>query len=144
MTRVYYKEAVGALIVFDLTRSDTFKAADKWKADLDTKVLLPDGRPIPCLLVGNKCDEPASEAIFSNEEAMEDYCKEKGFAGFFATSAKENTNVEEMAQFLLQKIIDNDKWSSSRMINADRPDSIDLMAYRQQMALQNDSKKCNC
>ena len=38
MTRVYYKEAVGAFIVFDVTRADSFRAVDKWKADLDTKV----------------------------------------------------------------------------------------------------------
>ena len=38
MTRVYYKEAVGAFIVFDITRADSFRAVEKWKADLDTKV----------------------------------------------------------------------------------------------------------
>jgi GTPase SAR1 family protein len=54
MTRVYYKEAVGAFVVFDVTRTDTFAAVEKWKNDLDTKVLLPDGRPIPCILVGLK------------------------------------------------------------------------------------------
>ena len=52
MTRVYYKEAVGAFIVFDITRIDSFEAIIKWKNDLDTKVLLPDGRPIPCVLLG--------------------------------------------------------------------------------------------
>ncbi len=31
MTRVYYKEAVGAFIVFDVTRSATFDAVVKWK-----------------------------------------------------------------------------------------------------------------
>ena len=51
MTRVYYKEAVGAFVVFDVTRMETFAAVEKWKNDLDTKVLLPDGRPIPCVLV---------------------------------------------------------------------------------------------
>ena len=45
------KEAVGAFVVFDVTRTDTFAAVEKWKNDLDTKVLLPDGRPIPCVLV---------------------------------------------------------------------------------------------
>lgn len=37
MTRVYYKEAVGAFIVFDVTRSATFDAVIKWKQDLDSK-----------------------------------------------------------------------------------------------------------
>lgn len=40
MTRVYYKEAVGALVVFDMTRLSTFQAVLKWKGDLDSKVNL--------------------------------------------------------------------------------------------------------
>lgn len=38
MTRVYYREAVGALVVFDVTRASTFDAVMKWKDDLDSKV----------------------------------------------------------------------------------------------------------
>lgn len=38
MTRVYYREAVGALVVFDMTRLSTFQAVLKWKGDLDAKV----------------------------------------------------------------------------------------------------------
>lgn len=40
MTRVYYREAVGALVVFDMTRLSTFQAILKWKGDLDSKVKL--------------------------------------------------------------------------------------------------------
>jgi Ras-related protein Rab-32 len=54
MTRVYYKEAVGAFIVFDVTRAATFDAVVKWKQDLDSKVQLPDGTAIPCVLLANK------------------------------------------------------------------------------------------
>lgn len=38
MTRVYYKEAVGAFVVFDVTRVSTFEAVQKWKKDIDAKV----------------------------------------------------------------------------------------------------------
>lgn len=54
MTRVYYKEAVGAFIVFDVTRKNTFDSVMNWKSDLDYKVQLPDGSPIPCVLLANK------------------------------------------------------------------------------------------
>lgn len=43
MTRVYYREAVGALVVFDMTRLSTFQAVLKWKGDLDSKVNQQDG-----------------------------------------------------------------------------------------------------
>lgn len=54
MTRVYYKEAHGAFIVFDVTRLATFEAVNKWKQDLDSKVQLTDGSPVPCVLLANK------------------------------------------------------------------------------------------
>lgn len=54
MTRVYYKEAVGAFIVFDASRAATFDAVMRWKNDLDSKVTLPDGSKIPCVLLANK------------------------------------------------------------------------------------------
>ncbi len=52
--QVYYKEAVGAFVVFDVTRLSTFEAVQMWKADLDSKVLLPNGKPIPAVLLANK------------------------------------------------------------------------------------------
>ena len=54
MTRVYYKDAVGCFIVFDVTRASTFEAVIRWKNDLDSKVTLPDGSPVPCVLIANK------------------------------------------------------------------------------------------
>ena len=53
-SQVYYKEAVAAMIVFDCTRQSTFDAILTWKNDLDSKVLLPNGEPVPCLLLSNK------------------------------------------------------------------------------------------
>ncbi|XP_047984992.1 ras-related protein Rab-32 isoform X2 [Leguminivora glycinivorella] len=108
MTRVYYKEAVGAFIVFDVSRVATFDAVVKWKNDLDTKVQLPDGSPIPCILLANKCDQQ-KEGIVNSPAKMDEYCRERGFAGWFETSAKENINIEEAARSLVNKILLNDK-----------------------------------
>jgi len=66
LTRVYYREAVAALVVFDLARPDSFEATQKWKNDIDAKVTLPNGDPIPVVLVANKCDlvnSPLNEAF---------------------------------------------------------------------------------
>ncbi|XP_055320609.1 mucin-5AC isoform X1 [Sitodiplosis mosellana] len=108
MTRVYYKEAVGAFIVFDVTRSATFDAVIKWKQDLDSKVQLPNGSPIPCILIANKCDQ-SKQGIVNTPAKMDEYVKEHGFAGWFETSAKENINIEEAARALVNKILLNDK-----------------------------------
>ena len=63
MTRVYYKEAVGCFIVFDVTRASTFEAVQKWKNDLDSKVQLPDGSPVPCVLLANKVRQEQREIL---------------------------------------------------------------------------------
>ena len=109
MTRVYYKDAVGAFLLFDVTRIDSFNAVERWKDDLDSKVLLSDGRSIPCVLVGNKCDQPASGTVVGDQEKMAAFAKDKGFAGYFAASARENTNVEEAAAFLIERILENER-----------------------------------
>nr|XP_045610642.1 ras-related protein Rab-44-like [Procambarus clarkii] len=108
MTRVYYKEAVGAFVVFDVTRAQTFDAVAKWKTDLDTKVTLADGSPIPTVLLANKCDQP-KEGVVNNPARMDDYCRERGFSGWFETSAKENINIDEASRFLVNKILSNEK-----------------------------------
>merc|ERR1719323_979441 len=56
MTRVYYRDAAAAFVVFDLTRRATFEAVRKWKEDLDTKVITTDGARIPTILLANKSD----------------------------------------------------------------------------------------
>lgn len=38
---------------------------------------------------------------------MEEYCKEKGFANWFETSAKENINIDEAARCLVTKVYIN-------------------------------------
>jgi len=122
MTRVYYKEAVGAFIVFDVTRSSTFDAVQKWKNDLDSKVQLLDGSPVPCVLLANKCDLE-SEGKVRSKVQMDDYCRENGFVGWFETSAKDNVNIDDAARSLVTRILDNDK----RLSHLDNPRSADTI-----------------
>ena len=52
--QVYYQGAVGAFVVFDVTQSKTFDAVQMWKDDVDNKLLLPNGKHIPAVLLANK------------------------------------------------------------------------------------------
>ncbi|XP_037837537.1 ras-related protein Rab-32a isoform X4 [Kryptolebias marmoratus] len=118
MTRVYYKEAVGAFVVFDVTRGATFEAVSKWKHDLDSKVKLANGNPIPAVLLANKCDQKKETS--NNATLMNNFCKEAGFLGWFETSAKDNINVDEAARFLVENILANDKGLPYEESNGDR------------------------
>lgn len=105
MTRVYYKEALGAFVVFDISRSSTFEAVLKWKSDLDSKVHLPNGSPIPAVLLANKCDQKKDGG--QSPSQMDQFCKEHGFTGWFETSAKDNINIDEATRFLVENILAN-------------------------------------
>ncbi|XP_054604771.2 ras-related protein Rab-38-like [Nothobranchius furzeri] len=87
MTQVYYREAVGALVVFDMTRLSTFQAVLKWKGDLDSKVTLSNGRPVPAVLLANKCDQ-SSHGLCPRLPKLDSFYQEHGFVGCFETSAK--------------------------------------------------------
>jgi len=107
MTRVYYKEAVGAFVVFDVTRVSTFEAVQKWKSDIDAKVFLSDSRPIPVVLLANKCDLAGKEGICQDRRQMDKFCEENGFIAWFETSAKSSVGIEDAAKALVAKIMED-------------------------------------
>ncbi|XP_040917206.1 ras-related protein Rab-32 [Toxotes jaculatrix] len=102
MSRVYYKGAMGAIVVFDLTNSLTLGAASEWKQDLDSKVCLDSGGPIPAVLLANKCDMTNRDADLSS---LDNFCEENSFVGWFETSAKDNINIDEAGAFLVRQMM---------------------------------------
>lgn len=102
MTRVYYREAVGALLVADLTRPKTLQAAQRWKEDVDAKVQLPDGAPIPVLLVANKQDLLTGALP---EAELDAWVQAHGAVGWHATSAKALPSIEKAVHRLLDAIL---------------------------------------
>ncbi|KAI8486870.1 Ras- protein Rab-32B [Branchiostoma belcheri] len=78
MTRVYYKYAIAAIIVFDLSRPTTFESVLKWYIDVNEKVMLADQQPIPVILLANKCD--IDDSTF-DKSSLEDFCKQHKFIG---------------------------------------------------------------
>lgn len=106
MTRVYYQAAVGALVVFDVSKPESFDAVQKWKQDIDNKVFLGDGRPIPCVLLGNKSD--LLQKDFKPKEEMDAECQRMAFEGWFYTSAMKNTCIAEGFQKLVECVVKND------------------------------------
>ncbi|XP_068443510.1 ras-related protein Rab-32 isoform X1 [Clinocottus analis] len=104
MTRVYYREAVGALVVFDMTRLSTFQAVLKWKGDLDSKVALNNGTPVPAVLLANKCDQ-RSRGLCPKLPKLENFSRQSGFVGWYETSAKDDTNIDAAITCLVKSIM---------------------------------------
>ncbi|XP_033331642.2 ras-related protein Rab-38 isoform X1 [Megalopta genalis] len=102
MTRVYYKYAVAAALVFDISRIATFQSIKKWLSDLREKVTLPDGGNIPVVLLANKCDIPYPVVPI---EQIAKFCKENNIGAWYVTSAKENTNVDVAMRYLVENVL---------------------------------------
>lgn len=102
MTRVYYKGALGCVVIFDITDSASFLSCRYWKQDLDKKAMLPNGRPIPCILLANKSD--LSQRAVSTDSIIK-FSKANGFVMWMETSVKENRNIGEAMRILVQEIL---------------------------------------
>ncbi|XP_070404153.1 ras-related protein Rab-38-like isoform X1 [Nothobranchius furzeri] len=103
MTQVYYREAVGALVVFDMTRLSTFQAVLKWKGDLDSKDDTNVDAAITCLV---KTIIAAEEEKSTIDTARSDVIilprldcdkKEKGLGGC-SGCPQVNPKTEEMTK----------------------------------------------
>ena len=116
MTRAYYKHCIAAVIVYDITREPTFEAVIKWKRDIDSKVMLANGDPVPTLLLANKADLGS----VPNPDELDRYCAENGFIGWFATSAREDIGINDAFARLTDEILE----VSAKNIPQDAPTGI--------------------
>lgn len=89
ITSSYYRSAHGVIIVYDITKRNTFLSLQKWINEVRNYT----ASNVVCALVGNKCDLTEEREV-STEEA-EEVCNLIPEILFqIETSAKENTNVE--------------------------------------------------
>ncbi|XP_034730689.1 ras-related protein Rab-25b [Etheostoma cragini] len=97
ITSAYYRGAVGALLVFDITKHLTYESVERW-----LKELYDHADPhIVVMLVGNKTDLESERSV-PNEEAK-DYAEKNGLL-YLETSALESTNVEAAFNSVLSEI----------------------------------------
>jgi len=107
MTRVYYVQAKGGFVVYDVTNPLTKESAIKWKIDIDQKCTNENGKHIPVYLLVNKIDLVPSGSSWEGKAEIDTFCKEHGFRGYFETSAKENIGISDAVLALLQVMIDD-------------------------------------
>ena len=135
MTRVYYREAVGALLVFDLSKKTTFENILKWKEDLDNKIRLPNGDKLPVMLLGNKNDLERDCPLITDED-FDNYCKNNEFGGWALTSAKTGNGIDEICEQLVQIVLK----TSPNFSTSD--DIIDITPAKTQLLEEEKSKCC--
>jgi small GTP-binding protein len=117
---VYYKGSVGALLVYDVTRPDSYFNTPKWINELWTN----NGRGrVPIVVAANKTDmrelsddtvSPEQGRVFT--ERLSNLTKPEGFSCYFIeTSAKTGVNINAAFSMLgenIMKFVDKQRKTS--------------------------------
>ena len=103
----YYIGTKGAILVYDISRPETFYSIPNWIAELFDNVNTTD--PIPMALVGNKADLRKNRGDYITVEQGEDYAKELGEWAeleipHVETSALTGLNVDKMFKTIVRNI----------------------------------------
>lgn len=97
VTSAYYRGAVGAMLVYDITKRQTFDHVSRWLEELrghaDSNIII--------MLIGNKCDLGNLRAVPIDD--AKEFAQREGLF-FLETSALEAINVESAFLTVLTEI----------------------------------------
>ena len=97
ITSAYYRGAVGALLVYDISKRLTFENVERWLKELRTHA----DPSIVVMVVGNKCDLKHLQAVLTDDAKA--FAEQNNLA-FIETSALDSTNVDLAFETILIEI----------------------------------------
>jgi len=136
ITRSYYRGAAGALLVYDITRRETFNHLTRWLEEARQNA----NQSMVIMLIGNKSDLDHRRQV-STEEG-EKFVKDHGLI-FLETSAKTAANVEEAFIHTAQKIYENIQAGIYDVSNEAHGIKVGMAATGTQLTAYADKSKVN-
>ncbi|KAG9283719.1 ras-related protein Rab-25b [Astyanax mexicanus] len=134
ITSAYYRGAVGALLVYDISKHLTYESAERW-----LKELYDHADPhIVVMLVGNKSDLASIRSVPT--EDAKDFAEKNGLL-FMETSALESTNVEIAFNSVLEEI---HKKVSSKEVTRGSINAVSLSSPQPAQSDAQEEKKACC
>ena len=100
LTKGFFRNAEGVMLVYDVTNSETYENLKFWLQSIKNNTS-PDMGEIPIILIGNKIDCEDREVKL---EEAENFWKEQGYP-YFETSAKTGENIDNTIKYLVKKVI---------------------------------------
>ncbi|OWM85296.1 hypothetical protein CDL15_Pgr028083 [Punica granatum] len=116
ITSAYYRGALGALLVYDVTKPTTFENVSRWLKELrdhaDSNIVI--------MLIGNKTDLKHLRAVAT--EDAQSYPEKEGMS-FIETSALEAINMEKAFQTILSETY---RIISKKPLSSNEPDPVNI------------------
>ena len=111
ISKLFCRDAAGALVVTDIKDPKTLENAVTWKEQVDSH-LESDGENIPMVLAVNKYDLVEQQELDGKQidetmtqNYLDDFATGNGFVGAFRTSAKSGSNVTNAFSLLVREIL---------------------------------------
>ena len=101
-TKYDYYEANAILLLYDVTKSETFENLNEWVIKIEKN----SSKNVYKALIGNKIDLESDRNVSS--EQGEDYA-DQYIMNYFEVSAKEKTNVEETFMTITKELIESEE-----------------------------------
>jgi small GTP-binding protein len=100
LTRNFFKNADGIIVVYDITDRKTFDMVQSWIQSVDENSKIKK----QMILIGNKCDlEESREVSTGDGRNLANYYE----MSFFETSAKDNVNLDQAFNCIINKVIES-------------------------------------
>jgi len=137
LTSSYYRGAHGVILVYDVTKRETFEALGQLLEEID--VYTPGGGGnVVKLLVGNKID--LDDRSVSRKEG-EAWAKQRGML-FIETSAKTKVGIKQVFSEIVEKIMERPELLSSTSSSGSRKTNIVLSNSSNDN--NNEENPCGC
>ncbi|XP_018106446.1 RAB27A, member RAS oncogene family L homeolog isoform X1 [Xenopus laevis] len=138
LTTAFFRDAMGFLLLFDLTNEQSFLNVRNWMSQLQIHAYCENPDIVLC---GNKCDLDDQRAV--KEEEAKEFAEKYGIP-YFETSAANGTNVNKAVDTLLDLIMKRmercvDKsWIPQGVVQSNGHRSTE------QLTEEKDKGKCGC
>ena len=101
MVRMYYRDAVGAIICYDITTENSYSSVQHWIDELMQNTQVEEGKFV-LALAGNKCDMPAKDRRIKAEVSQEIAKKHNMIFG--EVSAKTGEGLPDLFRALAENV----------------------------------------
>lgn len=105
LASLYYKDALAAILVYDVSNPQSLQSLNYWIQELKENV---DNNKFIISIAGNKCDLPPEVRKISYQQGK-DFAKENDIDIFIETSSKSGVGIKELFSYLAQKVYDMQK-----------------------------------